>query len=176
MGDIDLLVRLQSLEKRLQQLEDESEIRTLLCRHDYYFDCMKDEEWLALWVQEGAFDLVSIANYPDGSRRELVQRYSGIDELRAFVKHSEGHHREGFYGHSMHCASNNLTIGVTGDEAWAMSYSLLFQESEGKIYLLSGANNYWRLRRVDGRWRLQERRRRQVGSPQFAHNLDIERL
>jgi hypothetical protein len=176
VGETDLFTHFQTLERRVRQLEDESEIRALLCRHDYYFDCMNDDEWLALWVADGAFDLVSIANYPDGSRRELVQRYAGIDELREFVKHPEGHHREGFYGHSMHCASNNLMIGADGDEAWATSYSLLYQESEDKVHLLSGANNYWRLRRVDGRWRLQERRRRQVGSPAFARNLGVVKL
>lgn len=173
MEERDLAGQLRAMQQKLQALEDERDIRDLLCKHDYYFDSMLDEAWLDLWLPEGAFDLVSVVKYPDGSRRELVQRYQGIEELRSFITHPEGHHRAGFYGHSMHTASNNLSIQIDGDAARATSYSLLYQEQDGAVHLLSGANNVWALRRARGAWKILERRRRQAGHPTFATNLEL---
>lgn len=170
--ELNVLDRLAELESRLRYLEDEREIRLLIARNDYHFDCMQDEKWLNLWTEDGIFDLVSTVSYPDGSKRELSQRHEGKDALTAFVNHPEGHHRSGFYGHSMHSASVNLAIHVEGDTAFATSYSLLYQERDEAVHLLSGANNFWRLRREEDGWRLCERRRRQIGSSLFATNLN----
>jgi len=168
----ELSAQVQALQKRVQELEDERAIRDLMSRHDYNFDCGRDEEWLRLWTKDGAYDLVSTVKYPDGSSREVAQCWSGADGLREFVSHPEGHHRPGFYGHSMHSAGNNMVVHVHGDTAKVNSYSLLYQEHEGTVSLVSGANNQWTLQKVDGKWHFQARRRRQIGSPSFKDNMD----
>ena len=169
----DMAAKVQALLKRVQELEDEREIRELIARHDYNFDCGRDDAWLDLWTNDGCYDLVSTVKYPDGSVRELAQSWSGPDELRQFVIHPEGHHRPGFYGHSMHLAGNNMVVHLEeGETARVNSYSLLYQEHAGAVALISAANNQWTLKKVDGRWMLQHRRRRQVGSPSFSGNLD----
>jgi hypothetical protein len=168
----DLRAEVRALRGRVQELEDEREIRALFARHDYNFDCGRDEAWLALWTEDGSYDLVSTVKYPDGSTREIAQSWTGLAELRAFVTHPEGHHRPGFYGHSMHTADTNMVIHVQGDSATVNSYSLLYQEHGGAVSLVSAANNQWTLKKIDGAWRFHTRRRRQVGSPLFRDNLD----
>lgn len=172
MNEIDIIAEINSLKSRISYYDDERGIRNLLVRHDYFFDCMKDQEWLDLWTQDGAIDIISTVNYPDGSRRELAEVYDGMEGLTRFATHPDGHHRPGFYGHSLHCASNNMTVTVNGDEAHATTYSLLFQETDGVVQLVSGANNYWRFRRTEHGWRICLRRRRQMGAPSFSTNVD----
>jgi hypothetical protein len=167
-----LTAQVEDLRKRVEELEDERAIRSLMARHDYNFDCGRDEAWLRLWAADGTYDLVSTVKYPDGTSRDVAQRWTGPDELRDFVEHPEGHHRPGFYGHSMHSAGNNMVVHVDGDVAKVNSYSLLYQEQNGTVQLISGANNQWTLIKVNGTWLFQERRRRQVGSPLFRENLD----
>jgi SnoaL-like domain len=163
--------RLAELERRLGALEDDKAVRELIVRHDYCFDTMRDDDWLELWTGDGVYDLLSTLHYPDGSVGTVAQRWQGPEELRQFIANPETHHRPGFYGHSMHMAGQEMVVHVDGDHATATSYSLLFQEVEGSLSILSGANSAWTLRRVDGVWKLRERRRRQVGTPEFAANL-----
>src|ERR1700722_6140054 len=98
----ELSAKVLELESRLRTLEDEREIRDLLARHGYNFDCQRDEEWVELGTEDGVYDLASTVNYPDGSTRELKQSWTGPSGLREFINHPDGHHRPGFYGHSMH--------------------------------------------------------------------------
>jgi hypothetical protein len=166
--------RISALEARLSDVEDDIAVRELIVRHDYCLDAMRDEEWLSLWTEDGAYDLLSTLTYPDGSVRTVAKVWHGPDQLRQFISDPEVHHRPGFYGHSMHMASQEMMVNVDGDTATATSYSLLLQESDGAISILSGANSRWKLQRVDGAWRLHERRRRQVGSAEFGPNLMTE--
>jgi len=168
----ELRAEMRALRSRVQELEDERDIRDLFARHDYNFDCCRDEAWLALWTDDGVYDLVSTVKYPDGSTRDVAQSWRGQAELRAFVTHPEGHHRPGFYGHSMHSAGTNMVIHVQGDRATVNSYSLLYQEQAGAVSLLSGANNQWTLKKINGAWKFHTRRRRQMGSPLFRDNMD----
>jgi len=170
MDDAVTARRLAEIELRLGALEDDKAVRELIVRHDYCFDTMRDEDWLELWT-DGTYDLLSTLRYPDGSERTVAQVWRGPDQLRQFISDPDTHHRRGFYGHSMHVAGQEMVVAVAGDTATATSYSLLFQEVDGSLSILSGANSRWTLRRVDGSWKLQERRRRQVGTPEFAANL-----
>lgn len=163
--------RLQACEARLGCLEDDKAVRELIVRHDYCFDAMRDEEWLSLWTADGTYDLLSTLTYPDGTVKTVAHVWRGPDELRRFISDPETHHRPDFYGHSMHMASQEMVVRIDGDTASATSYSLLLQESSGAVSILSGANSRWTLQRVNGAWKLRERRRRQVGSTEFAVNL-----
>ena len=164
--------RLEELEARLGEIEDERAVRDLINRYGYHADCQRDEEWVDLWTEDGVYDLLSTVNYPDGSTRVLEQSWSGRDGLRELITDPLGHHRPGFYGHSMHTGGSSMVVHIDGDTAVANSYSFLYQEHDGAVELVSAANNQWTLRRTDGRWLLRERRRRQVGTQEFRDNLD----
>lgn len=171
MNPEDFDARITRLESELASLRADKAIRELLAKHDYCLDSRRDDEWLALWTRDGLYDLVSRVVYPDASAKTFTETWQGSERLAEFITNPEGHHRPGFYGHSMHTASHNLVINVSGNEATARSYSVLYQESQGGIQLLSAGSNLWKLRRSASEWLLSERHKRQVGDAAFAEPL-----
>jgi hypothetical protein len=173
MGSSEALgARMDGLEARLQEIEDERAIRDLVNRYGYNADGQRDDRWVDLWTEDGVYDLLSTVNYPDGSTRVLERSWAGKDELRALITDPLGHQRSGFYGHSMHTGGSSMVVHVDGDRALANSYSFLYQEHDGTVDLVSAADNQWTLVRVGGEWLIRERRRRQVGTTAFIENLD----
>jgi hypothetical protein len=71
----------------------------------------------------------------------------------------------------MHVSSENLVLHVDGDTAVANGYSLLYKEVSGQIHLLSAGSDEWTLRRVEGTWLIQGRKRSQTGTGGFATTL-----
>jgi len=168
----ELSATVAALSARLEALEDERAIRELVSRYSYHADCRRDEEWVDLWTEDGVYDLLSTVHYPDGSTRDLDRDWRGTQGLRELITDPEGHHRAGFYGHSMHTGGSSMVVHVDGERAIANSYSFLYQEHDGTVELVSAADNQWTLHKVHGRWLIKERRRRQVGTPAFVENLD----
>jgi len=166
-----LEVELRATAARVQQLEDEREIRELLSYYAYRADAGQDDQWVELWADDAVYELRSTVNYPDGTVQTLERTWTGTSGMRELITDPIGHHRPGFYRHSLHAASGNLAIRVDGDDAVAHSYSFLYQESGDVVELVSAASNRWLLRRVDGRWRLRERHRGQVGTDSFVQHL-----
>jgi len=165
-----ILKRLEALEKRNRELEDERQIRDLLSRYGYFADACKDDDYLALFTQDGAMDL-SMGSSVKGY--EAVTRWEGQKVLRDFISDPTAHHKPGFYGHSMHLQGNNLSITISGDEATAYSYSIVFHQQGPNLNILGGGNNRWLLQRVNEKWLIKERRRREVGNPDTALNLGL---
>lgn len=165
MNDIEN--RLAALEKRLAELEDERAIRELLSRYGYYADACLDEEYLALFTEDGAMD-VSQGGTEDPY---AVLRWEGRDTLRTFLKDRTAAHGNGFAGRSLHLQGNNITVTVTGDTAVAAGYSFIFHQDGPQLKLLSASTNEWRLAKVDGVWRISLRKRRMMGSPDTAEVL-----
>jgi hypothetical protein len=167
----ELRAMVLALAARVEELEDEREIRDLLAHYAYNADCMRDERWVQLWTDDAVYDLTSTVNYPDGSIRKQERNWTGVEGMRDLITDPLGHHRPGFYGHSMHAASVNMTVQIDGDTAVANTYSYLYQEQESDVQLVSAASNEWLLSKVDGRWAIRERHRGQVGTPSFAQHL-----
>ncbi|HEY2298687.1 MAG TPA: nuclear transport factor 2 family protein [Jatrophihabitans sp.] len=63
-----------------------------------------------------------------------------------------------------HTADGPLVVEADGDTATARGYSVLITRNEAGFRIEVAAFNCWTLRRVDGRWRIAERRMRPVGS------------
>jgi hypothetical protein len=154
----DVETRLAALERRVRELEDEREIRSLLGWYAYYADGCHDEQWLGLWTDDGVYDL-------------SAGRWAGKERLREFITDPAVHHSPGFYGHSLHLQGPNLAIFIDGDEAVATGYNVLLHETFNVASVLRIGGNRWRFRRVGGRWLMAERRHRSVGEPEFASNL-----
>jgi hypothetical protein len=166
----DLSLRIENLEKRLRECEDEREIRELLSRYGYNADGCRDDAYVALWTDDARYDLTLTMS--DGIENgETTHSWSGKQGMRELISDPNGHQRPGFYGHSMHVSSENLVIHVDGDTAVANSYSLLYKEEGGVIHLISAGANQWSLRRVAGTWLIHERSRSQTGTPQFVDRL-----
>jgi hypothetical protein len=148
----------QRLETRVQELEDEREIRSLLGWYAYFADGCQDDLWLDLWTDDGVYDL-------------SIGRWEGKARLREFIEDPNVHHKPGFYGHTLHLQGPNLAVTIAGDEAVATGYNLLLHATANVPSVLRIGGNRWRFRRVGGRWLLAERRHRSVGESEFATNL-----
>ena len=166
----ELASRIERLERRLQECEDEREIRELLSRYGYNADCRRDEEYVALWTDDASYELA--ITMTDGDQGGVTTyAWHGRDGIRDLITDPNHHNRPGFYGHSMHVSTENLVVHITGDSAIANGYSLLYKEEDGQILLISAGSNQWTLRRVDGRWLIQGRERAQTGTEDFIHCL-----
>lgn len=160
----DLTRRLVEVERRLAALEDERAILHLLSRYAYYADAGHDDEWVGLFSSDGTMDMATGGDggYGDGLT------FTGHAGLRAFINDPLGHHRPGFYRQSMHAHANNTIITIDGDTAVANTYSILLKDSDAGVIVTGAGVNEWGFQRLDGRWALTLRRRRQMGHPDTA--------
>ena len=162
--------RVAVLEEIVRSLCDDKEIRELLARYGYTADTCRDDDYVELYTADGVMDLSTGGRGRGGY--EGVVRWEGQAQIRDFISDPKAHHRPGFYGNSMHVQGNNLVTHIDGSAAIANSYSLVLEGQGAGVELISAGNNQWRLEKVDGRWRIKERRRRQVGDDEYAGNLD----
>jgi hypothetical protein len=163
-----IMERLELLERRVGELEDERELRELLSRYGYNADARRDEAYLDLWTDDGVMDVAMGSHH---SSYQSGKRFEGKQQLRVFITDEDAHHRPGFYGHSLHVQGNNVVVHIDGDEAVANAYSMVLQDTGERVELGSAGTNQWRFRREGGRWRIAERRRRAVGDPATDENL-----
>jgi len=158
----ELLAHIESLESRLNQLEsktaeleDERSIRELLAQYGYHADACRDDDYLDLWIDDCEYNIGSAA----GERS-----WRGKAELAAFITDPEVHHSPGFYGHTLHLQGLNVTIRIDGDSAWAVSYNALVHEVLGKVNVIVAGVNRWKFARESASWRIVERRHRPIGN------------
>lgn len=163
--------RVRRLEAEVRRLEDERAVRAVLARFSFFEDTGRDDEWLALWTVDGVYDMVAVVTGPGGGTREMTQRYTGVDELRALMGDPQGQRRPGFFGHALHTHAATAVVALDGDTAVVHAYTVLHHESEGAVSTASAASNRWTLRRVGGRWLVSGRVRRQLGTAGFAEAL-----
>jgi len=166
---VSLETRLAALEQRVQELEDERDIRELLSRYGFNADACRDEAYVDLYTDDGVMNLVVGEQDAYGVEPRI---WRGKDELREFIQDPEAHHKPGFYGRAMHVQGNNVVCHIHGEEATVNSYSLVLHREGDQVALLSAGNNQWQLRKVDGAWLIEERRRRHLGGDGYIQNLD----
>jgi hypothetical protein len=147
--------RLAQMEARLQRLEDQEKIRRCLARYGYNADLGRSEEYLALWSEDGLYDLDA------GPLR-------GEPALREMITSPTGHHKSAIENRSMH-AVGNLFIEIEGDTAFAEGYSIVWvRGADGKHAPHTAGYNHWDFRRKGDGWLMTRRLRREVGGPQWG--------
>jgi hypothetical protein len=159
------------LEARVQQLEDDRALRSLLARYGYTADNCDDEGFVNLYTEDGSIKLSNPGAGDVFGGSDFVE-WSGRDGVRAFITHPEGHHSPALYGKSMHLHGSNLVTHIDGDEAVADSYGVAIVKNDQGVSLISAGNNQWQFRRVDGKWLIKQRRGASLGDDKFASNLD----
>jgi hypothetical protein len=158
--------RIEALEARLTELEDDRAVRELLSRYSNYADSRRDDDWIALFVPDGS---VEIAMGDSSGAFATPRRWQGPNGLREFITNPEGHQKPGFYGRSLHMHGNNSVIRIDGQEAVATTYSLLLQKvADGTVQILGGGISSWAFAKRGDRWFVVERRRREVGAEDTA--------
>jgi hypothetical protein len=157
---------------RLQALEDERAIRDVVASYGICADTCRDEQWLDLFTDDGTQDVSTGAVATTAGTYARPRRWEGHEQLAAFIGDPEGHHRPEAYGRVMHLTDANAVVRIEGDDAVATTYGLYLRRDGDRVVLEDAASMRWTLRRVDGRWRIVERRRRGVGDDGYVENCD----
>jgi hypothetical protein len=147
--------RLDALERRVRELEDERALRELLTDYSFGADVFRGPDWVALFTEDGSYDLG-----PDNVEGAYTGRFSGPADLLALITGPgmpPADRAQHFHG--------PMSFAIDGDRASAESYSITYQLDAAdrcEVYCLGF--NRWTFRREDGRWRIAERHRRELGS------------
>lgn len=170
------MTSLEALARRVQLLEDERDIRRLLCEYAFSADLGRSRAWVELFTEDGAIDLgetvqamsgaAAPENYP--TRPRFVGHEQLLLDFITALPHRRVERRS-----QHHTAGGPLVIEVDGDDATARGYSVLITRGADGFRIEMAAFNRWTLRRIDGRWRIAERRIRPVASPEAAEVLGL---
>ncbi len=129
----------------LQELLDEREILRLMHRYTHALDYGLDEEYVALYTEDGVFDVI----HKDGTS---WHREEGHEQIRAWVATYPKPPAQ----RRKHLVLSPV-ITVTGDTAHAESYLFCLKgDAYPDLYIFGRYVD--ELVRVDGRWLLKERR------------------
>jgi hypothetical protein len=145
---------LEELERRLQVLETERELRSVLARYSFTADLGQSQAWVDLFTEDGAYDL--------GPTGPTAGRFEGPDGLRRVIL-GPGH--KGIEGSCQHWTTGPLVFDIGADCATAEGYSAVLVQRETGIEVWTAGFNRWTFARVDGAWKIVERFRRPIGSP-----------
>lgn len=160
----ELLERMQALEKRVLDLEDEREIRELISQYGYVADVGSIDDFVGLFTPDGALDLAMGASYGEYA---VTRRWEGSHELRLYLEDPEGLWDKTWWGNVMHAQGNNMKVTIDGDTAQASGYAVSVMARDG-LKLIGASVNLWQLRRTDDGWRVAERKLRPIGDAEFA--------
>lgn len=155
MADDDIA----DLRRRIEQLEDEREIRYLIGRYGHYVDLGHEDEWVGLWTDDAVYDIVTVRR--DGAGYDGAIRFEGRADLYRLVRDPAAHKL--FEGRSLHLQDFNLVVRIDGDDAYAHGYSMTMLREGDAVQIRTAGMVRWTFRRVDGEWRIAIKNRRQVG-------------
>jgi hypothetical protein len=152
------MATLETLERRLQELEDREGIRECLARYTFNADLGHYEEWARNFT-------------PDGVMDTATEHLVGYEQLLGHLQDPSGSQKA--IEHRSTHNTVNLFIRVAGDTAWAEGYQLILVKDvdgdERRVYRMG--LNHWDFEKIDGRWFIQKRIRREVG--QKAGDEDV---
>ncbi len=170
---VDYAERIKKLEDRITELEDDREIRELLARYGFNADGGRDQSYVDLYTDDGVVNIGTTVAY--GAGYDGIVRFDGKKEIMRFI--TDGNAHKAIQGRCMHVQGNNLATVIDGDGARAYSYSIVLlkvtPDSESLV-LRSAGYNEWLLKKVDGRWHIQERIRRAIqgeGAKELLHRM-----
>ncbi|TFV57866.1 nuclear transport factor 2 family protein [Mycobacterium sp. PS03-16] len=163
--------RIAALEERLYRLEAERDIQRLIASYGPCVDAANAAGAAELWSQDGSYDVEG-------------WRMNSRDDVRQMVD-SAGH-RELVAGGCCHFLGPTV-VTVDGDDAVALCESLVlvraseadprrvdraaWRNAPSEYVVWRAAANHFRLRRVDGRWRIAARTSRLLNGNHEAHAL-----
>lgn len=136
----------RSLEQRLQELEDEREIRDLIIRYAQRLDARDHKGYASLFAREGRWS---------GRMGDAT----GPEAIEAMLIEGLGPAPENFVNTQNFHLMSNILIEVEGDRAKAESRLVYFaRTADAKPGPMLAGRYYDELIREDGRWRFSYRR------------------
>ena len=141
---------MESLEKRVQRLEDERAIQQVLYSYCWGTDRKRKEMWLDIWADDAVLDFRPAPGAALGA--QMTKPVVGRAALETFYDNRPGRDIS-----PKHVTVNSL-IDVDGDRASAESVIVFFLERDGVPELVSTGRYTDKLKRcADGKWRISER-------------------
>lgn len=149
------------LRRRIEQLEDEREIRYLIGRYGHYCDLGHHDEWVDQWTDDSVYDIVTVRRNNQGYDGSI--RFEGKQQLYGMLRDPLAHQK--FEGRSLHLQDFNLVVRIDGDDAYAHGYSMtILRDLDSEAVEIRTAGMVrWTFQRIDGRWRILMKQRRKVG-------------
>lgn len=132
---------LAELEKRLAHIEDERAVERLIASYGPLVDAGEADATAELWAVDGSYQ---VEGWHMRSR----------DDVAAMVR-SDAH--QGLIHHGCSHFLGPAVVTVDGDDAVAVCESVLLLRRNGAYVAARAGANYFRLRRIDGRWQIVER-------------------
>ena len=141
---------LESLRRRIAELEDRNQVVEALYRYAHAFESGTDEEFVDCFTDDGVFEIRYGAHY--GGRP--MSRHEGAEQIRRYVA---GHASRGAGRPQFRMLADPI-VRIDGDQATARSYLVGVQPFDGQPELIDLGRYEDRLRRVaPGDWRIAER-------------------
>ena len=133
---------LAELEKRLARIEDERAVERLIASYGPLVDAGEADATADLWAVDGSYQ---VEGWHMRSR----------DDVAAMVR-SDAH--QGLIQHGCCHFLGPAVVTVDGDDAIAVCESVLLLRRDGRFVAARVGANHFRLRRIDRRWQIVERR------------------
>jgi hypothetical protein len=152
-----------ALARRVQRLEDVRRIRQSIDLNWFLADAGPAEAFVELYTEDCVIDLGRLVT-PE--RDTIVEGHAGVQARYTDHAHSQ------WEGRSHHVSAGPEAILIDGDEARALTYAMTTMLIDGVPKMILVGFNFWRLRRVDGRWRISHRWARRLGD---RDNLELFR-
>jgi ketosteroid isomerase-like protein len=150
----DLAATVRALAARVQALEDEREVATLVASYGPLVDT-GDPAVAELWLEDGVYDVDEL----------LMEGSSGVAEMVTSAPHQR------FVAGGCAHVQGPVAVTVSGDTAVAVGYSLMLVHDGSGYRLRRVTANHWSLARYDGRWRVARRTSRQLDGREEARAL-----
>ncbi len=136
-----------ALTKRIEELEDERAIRTLLCNYALAVDGNNAEAMAQLYAEDCTIDIDSAAFF---NGREDAKRIVTGDAHQSILPNC---------AHIM----GPFSIAIDGDRAVATGYATIFVREAGEVGVWRQAYGRWELVKREGRWQILKRQSRSTG-------------
>jgi SnoaL-like domain len=133
--------RLDRLERRLGELEDEAAIASLIAGYGPLADSSQGDALRDMWVEDGGTYELQGYHFTSADMAETVT----TDLHRRFVSMGSAH------------TLGPARIWLDGDAAVAINYSVVFIHDDGRWVAERVAANRWELSRTAAGWRVRRR-------------------
>ncbi len=147
--------RIEALEARLRQVEDEQAITRLLTSYGPLVDAGAADEVAEIWALDGVYDVEGM--YMDG-RRAVHDMVTGKPH-QGLIHRGSAH----FNGPAH--------VTVTGDTARAVCHSLLIAHSGEKFFVARAGSHLFALARTEQGWQVTRRTTRLLNGQEIARHL-----
>lgn len=135
--DVDVLARLEALERRLREVEDERDITRLIASYGPLVDSGSSDEVAALWTEDGVYDVDEVF-------------LDGAESIRKMVL--SRNHQGWIAGGCAHFLGP-IQVTLDGDDAIAVGHSLMIINTDEGFQVRRATANHWQLRRTAEGWR-----------------------